>query len=39
MLSLRAGLLEAMLEQARRDHPLETCGIIAAPLGRKPPNA
>lgn len=35
MLSLRAGLLEAMLEQARRDHPVETCGIIAAPLGEK----
>lgn len=35
MLSLRVGLLEAMLEQARRDHPLETCGIIAAPLGGK----
>ncbi|AEV62619.1 M67 family metallopeptidase [Pseudomonas ogarae] len=33
MLSIRAGLLEAMLEQARRDHPLETCGIIAAPIG------
>ncbi|SDH68487.1 Proteasome lid subunit RPN8/RPN11, contains Jab1/MPN metalloenzyme (JAMM) motif [Pseudomonas flavescens] len=35
MLSIRAGLLEAMLAQARRDHPLETCGIIAAPLGAK----
>lgn len=33
MLKLRAGLLEAMLEQAHRDHPLETCGIIAAPVG------
>lgn len=33
MLKIRAGLLEAMLEQAHRDHPLETCGIIAAPVG------
>ena len=33
MLKLRAGLLEAMLEQAHRDHPQETCGIIAAPVG------
>ncbi|SEE01702.1 Mov34/MPN/PAD-1 family protein [Pseudomonas anguilliseptica] len=33
MLRIRAGLLEAMLEQARRDHPLETCGIIAGPTG------
>ncbi|MCE0460531.1 MULTISPECIES: Mov34/MPN/PAD-1 family protein [Pseudomonas] len=33
MLSIRAGLLEAMLEQARRDHPLETCGIVVAPAG------
>jgi proteasome lid subunit RPN8/RPN11 len=35
MLRIRAGLLEAMLEQARRDHPLETCGIIAAPAGAR----
>ncbi|WP_411389440.1 Mov34/MPN/PAD-1 family protein [Pseudomonas sp. MPB23] len=33
MLKIRAGLLEAMQEQAHRDHPLETCGIIAAPVG------
>lgn len=33
MLSIRAGLLEAMLEQARRGHPLETCGIVVAPAG------
>jgi proteasome lid subunit RPN8/RPN11 len=33
MLKLRAGLLEAMLQQAHRDHPLETCGILAAPIG------
>ena len=33
MLKLRAGLLEAMLEQAHRDHPQETCGNIAAPVG------
>lgn len=33
MLTICSDLIEAVLAQARRDHPLETCGVIAGPAG------
>ncbi len=32
MLILLADLAQAIIAQAKRDHPLESCGVIAAPL-------
>lgn len=37
MLIILSELLDAMLAQAREDHPIETCGVIAAPIGSKCP--
>jgi proteasome lid subunit RPN8/RPN11 len=31
MLTIHAKLVEAMLAQAHKDHPFETCGVIAGP--------
>jgi proteasome lid subunit RPN8/RPN11 len=33
MLIILSELVDAMLAQARADHPLETCGVIAGPQG------
>ncbi|MBS7662925.1 M67 family metallopeptidase [Pseudomonas lalucatii] len=33
MLIILSELLDAMLAMAREDHPLETCGVIVAPVG------
>lgn len=33
MLIIRSQLLEAIIAQAREDHPIETCGVIAGPEG------
>ena len=37
MLVIRADLVEAMVEHARRDHPDEACGVLAGPEGRDRP--
>ncbi|WON74121.1 M67 family metallopeptidase [Nitrosospira sp. Is2] len=37
MLTIHAKLVEAMLAQAHKDHPIETCGIIAGPAGSNLP--
>ena len=37
MLTIHAKLVEAMLAQARKDHPIETCGVIAGPAGSNLP--
>ncbi|MBA5604229.1 M67 family metallopeptidase [Duganella sp. FT3S] len=37
MLIILADLVDAMLVQARRDHPLETCGVIAGAAGSNQP--
>jgi proteasome lid subunit RPN8/RPN11 len=37
MLVIHAKLVEAMLAQAHRDHPFETCGVIAGPEGSNLP--
>lgn len=37
MLTIHSSLVEAMLAQARRDHPLETCGVIAGPESSRLP--
>ncbi len=37
MLTIHAKLVEAMLAQAHKDHPIETCGIIAGPEGSNLP--
>ncbi|SHL12643.1 Proteasome lid subunit RPN8/RPN11, contains Jab1/MPN metalloenzyme (JAMM) motif [Nitrosospira sp. Nsp11] len=33
MLTIHTKLVEAMITQAHKDHPIETCGIIAGPQG------
>lgn len=33
MLTIHVNLVEAMIAQARRDHPIETCGVIAGQEG------
>ena len=33
MLTIHAKLVEAMIAQAHKDHPIETCGVIAGPQG------
>ncbi|WP_323120354.1 M67 family metallopeptidase [Burkholderia alba] len=37
MLIILSTLIDTMLAQARRDHPLETCGLISGPLGSDRP--
>lgn len=37
MLIILTTLVDAMLAQARQDHPLETCGVIAGPAGSNHP--
>lgn len=37
MLTIHAKLVEAMLAQAHKDHPIETCGVIAGPQGSNLP--
>lgn len=37
MLTIHAKLVEAMVAQARKDHPTETCGVIAGPEGSNLP--
>ena len=37
MLIILSELLDAMLAQAREDHPIETCGVIAGPVGSRRP--
>jgi proteasome lid subunit RPN8/RPN11 len=37
VLVILAELIDAMLAQARQDHPLETCGVIAGPVGSNRP--
>ena len=37
MLTIHAKLVEATLAQAHKDHPIETCGIIAGPAGSNLP--
>lgn len=37
MLTIHTKLVEAMLAQARKDHPIETCGVIAGPEGSNLP--
>jgi proteasome lid subunit RPN8/RPN11 len=37
VLSIDAGVLEAIVAHARRDHPDEACGVVAAPIGKEEP--
>lgn len=37
MLRIRADLVDAIVEHARRDHPDEACGVIAGPVGSDEP--
>lgn len=37
MLVIRADLVEAIIDHARRDHPDEACGVIAGPEGSDRP--
>lgn len=37
MLTLQSKLVEAMLAQAQKDHPIEACGVIAGPIGSNLP--
>lgn len=37
MLIINAKLVNALLKQARKDHPIETCGVIAGPEGTNSP--
>ena len=37
MLTIHSLLIEAMFAQARKDHPIETCGVIAGPYGSNLP--
>jgi proteasome lid subunit RPN8/RPN11 len=37
MLTIHAKLVRAMLAQAQKDHPIETCGVIAGPEGSNLP--
>jgi [CysO sulfur-carrier protein]-S-L-cysteine hydrolase len=37
VLTLRADLLAAVVEHARRDHPQEACGVLAGPAGSDRP--
>jgi proteasome lid subunit RPN8/RPN11 len=37
MLTIHSTLIEAMFAQARKDHPIETCGVIAGPCGSNLP--
>jgi proteasome lid subunit RPN8/RPN11 len=37
MLTIHARLVRAMLAQAQKDHPIETCGVIAGPEGSNLP--
>jgi proteasome lid subunit RPN8/RPN11 len=37
MLTILTQLVDAMVAQAERDHPLETCGVIAGPEGSDRP--
>ena len=37
MLVIRADLVEAMVDHARRDHPDEACGVLAGPEGSDRP--
>jgi [CysO sulfur-carrier protein]-S-L-cysteine hydrolase len=37
VLTIDAGLLEAIVAHARRDHPDEACGIVAGPVGSDRP--
>ncbi len=37
MLSIDAGILEAIVAHARRDHPDEACGMVAGPEGSDTP--
>ena len=37
MLSIDAGILDAIVAHARRDHPDEACGIVAGPEGSDTP--
>ncbi len=37
MLTILSELVDAVLAQARRDHPIETCGVIAGPVGSDRP--
>ena len=33
MLRIRRDLVDAMVQHARRDHPMEACGVLAGPAG------
>lgn len=33
MLKISSAVLDAVIEQARQDHPIETCGVVAADVG------
>lgn len=37
MLTIHARLVEAIIAQAQKDHPVETCGVIAGPEGSNLP--
>lgn len=37
MLTIHVKLVEAMLAQAHKDHPIEACGVIAGPMGSNLP--
>ncbi len=37
MLTIDAGILAAIVAHARRDHPDEACGVVAAPAGAQEP--
>ena len=37
MLVIHSKLIEAMIAQAHKDHPIETCGVIAGPEGSNIP--
>jgi [CysO sulfur-carrier protein]-S-L-cysteine hydrolase len=37
MLVIHSKLVEAMIAQAHKDHPIETCGVIAGPEGSNMP--
>jgi len=37
MLTIHTKLIDAMLDQAHKDHPMETCGIIVGPKGGNQP--
>lgn len=37
MLTIQIKLVEAMLAQAHKDHPIEACGVLAGPIGSNLP--